>query len=525
MSTLLPTGMMDTMIKPNGIHPLITSRKIYHLCIKILVVLVTTILMVLSTIPLFPTSELTSQNSFTEFEAYMNERIPTIMAAYQIPGATIAIVKDYEILWSNAYGYADLASKTAMSIETPMRVQSISKSITAWGVMKLVKDGLLDLDAPVTQYLKTWVFPPSEFDIQAVTARLLLTHTAGLPIGDFYNFYSPTDEIPTLRESLFNEAVLLKEPGQSFYYSNVGFNLLELIIEDVTGYDFNEYMTSEILLPLEMHASNFTWSETFDPPVPTGYNLAGKPIPVYVYPEKGSGGLFAPVEDIAQFVIAEMQSESYSIPVLSPFSINSMHQPMVHELGMYSLVFDGYGFGHYIEVLPDKNVSISHGGQGTGWMTHFQAVPQTGDGIVILTNSQRSWPLIAYLLSDWASWNALPDPGMQKIILGIRLLAGITSILWFAFIWIVSSFLINLYQKSLIFSPLSRKSRSRSISIILSITIIGVLLWSAMQDYLFLTSVFPISAIWLGTSSFSLAMMNLISNLFVVKQTNRVFSE
>ena len=69
-------------------------------------------------------------------------------------------------------------------------------------------------------------------------------------------------------------------------------------------------------------------------------------------------------------------------------------------------MFEAYGFGHYIETLPNGLRSVSHGGQGNGVMTHFQTVPETGDAIVILTNSQRSWPFIAYLLSDWAQWRA-----------------------------------------------------------------------------------------------------------------------
>ena len=119
---------------------------------------------------------------------------------------------------------------------------------------------------------------------------------------------------------------------------------------------------------------------------------------VYLYPSKASGGLFATARDIARFAAACMNENS----VLSGESIKLLYAPQSHKIGIYGLIFEAYGFGHYIEKLPNGALSVSHGGQGNGIMTHFQAVLETGDAIVILTNSQRSWPFIAYVLSDWA---------------------------------------------------------------------------------------------------------------------------
>ena len=138
-------------------------------------------------------------------------------------------------------------------------------------------------------------------------------------------------------------------------------------------------------------------------------------MPVYLYPSKASGGLFATAKDIARFVAAGLKET----PVLNSESVKQVYQPVSHEIGIYGFVFNAYGLGHYIEKLPNGMSSVSHGGQGNGIMTHFQSVPETGDAIVILTNSQRSWPFIAYVLSDWAQWRAFPSVGMGKIIWGI----------------------------------------------------------------------------------------------------------
>src|SRR5690554_5779584 len=104
-----------------------------------------------------------------EFEAHMDERIPTMMKLYGIPGCNIALVKDGEIAWTEGYGYADVKSGRALTTDTPMSVQSITKSVTAWGVMRLRERGLIDLDTQVSQYLKIWQFPLSDYPAEKIT--------------------------------------------------------------------------------------------------------------------------------------------------------------------------------------------------------------------------------------------------------------------------------------------------------------------------------------------------------------------
>jgi CubicO group peptidase (beta-lactamase class C family) len=124
------------------------------------------------------------------------------------------------------YGYADVASGRELTVNTPMSVQSITKSVTAWGVMRLVEKGLIDLDAPVSQYLKSWRFPQSDYPTENITTRQLLSHTAGMPLGDFTNVYSPGETMPSNRDVMTREAVLTREAGTGFSYSNTGYNLI-----------------------------------------------------------------------------------------------------------------------------------------------------------------------------------------------------------------------------------------------------------------------------------------------------------
>jgi CubicO group peptidase (beta-lactamase class C family) len=434
-----------------------------------------------------------------EFKAHMDECIPTLMKLYGIPGCSIALVKDGEIAWTEGYGYADVESGRALTTDTPMSVQSITKSVTAWGVMRLREKGLIELDAPVSQYLKSWQFPFTDYPTDKITVRQLLSHTAGMPLGDFTNVYAPGDTMPSNRDVMTAEVVLMREPGKGFSYSNTGYNLLEILIEDVTGQGFSEYIHKEILLPLGMENAFFDIDTAANPYPPTGYNLREEPVPVYLYPSKASGGLFATAHDIARFAVAGLKEN----PVLSIESINRMYQPELYKVGIYGLIFEAYGFGHYIEKLPNGALSVSHGGQGNGIMTHLQAVPETGDAIVILTNSQRSWPFIAYVLSDWAQWRGFPSVGMGRIIWGHYGLCVVIGMLISESLLVILRLVSTSYQQ--------KRAGFKLLRVGAAFILLGVLIWCACKKYLFITSVFPVLSVWLGGTAFVFSIVLLLS--------------
>lgn len=272
-------------------------------------------------------------------------------------------------------------------------------------------------------------------------------------------------------------------------------------------------MEQEILIPLGMTESSFEWDAAFDPAVPMGYNLKSEEIPVYVYPEKASGGLFATAEDIAEFVLAGMPDDRQD--VLSTKSINHLYTPMAKNLGMYSLVFDAYGLGYYMEYLSSGQLAVSHGGQGTGWMTHFHSMPETGDAIVILTNSQRSWPFIAYVLSDWAEWNGFSSVGMEAILMGQRVLWGVIGLIWFAVFLQLLRLAEGLIFKKRRFAPFSTEFRFvRTVQFVLFVVLSTVLIWCLSQPYLNISSIFPRASEWLGISISALTAILLLSALF-----------
>jgi CubicO group peptidase (beta-lactamase class C family) len=156
---------------------------------------------------------------------------PLIMAALNVPGAAVAVVRDGENVWSTGYGLASVREGTEVSADTVFQVGSISKTLTAWGVMHLVETGQVSLDAPIESYLTRWAFPPSAYDSSGATVSRVLNHTTGLNRVDGYPL--PGDQpLPSLEEHLDGNngggqgLRIDMEPGRQFNYSNAGYTLL-----------------------------------------------------------------------------------------------------------------------------------------------------------------------------------------------------------------------------------------------------------------------------------------------------------
>ena len=447
----------------------------------------------------------------------MGQQIPRWMNKYGVPGVTIALIDNGMISWSEAFGMADLDEEVLMTTKTICRVESISKSVTARGVMKLVERGSLSLDDPLVKHIHSWQFPPSDFDVHSITIRQLLAHSSGLSLGTLGNEYSPNESKPSLRESLSKEVKMVSKPGRVFNYSNTGYHLLELLIEDITGHTYSDYMREEILKPIGMTNADFEWSENFMTPVPNGHELNGKPVPVYVYSEKAAGGLFANVEDVARFVSFGMVGDYY-VPenVLSEKSIHELYDPVTETAGVYSLVSEYYGLGHFIETISGGQKAVFGGGQGHGWMTHFHLLPDTGDGIVILTNSSRSWPLIANILSLWSDHNGIDSVGMELIGQAGTAFLILNIFILMLCVLITARILYGMYAGRRIFSIDLRKfSLFQYVCLFLSLILAAVLIWIHSQDYLFLTSIFP------GTGEFFIFILWCITLVLLLSMLIR----
>ena len=453
-----------------------------------------------------------------EFITHLEAAINRGMHAGDIPGVSVLLVREGEPIWSQAFGYADREQDVALSTQHVMMAHSISKSVSAWGVMRLLDQGLIELDDPVLDYLGGWQFPDSPYDARAVTVRRLLSLSAGMPLGPIGVHYAPEEATPPLKAGLVRDSVrLFREPGSGFAYSNSSFALLELLIERVTGRAFTAYMETEVLRPLGMHTASFAWDPAWE--VPLGYRIDGTPVEPFLYPNRASGGLFATIHDLGRFaaVTATAPSNAAESPVLSPAARTEMYAPQVPIPGVFGVVADSYGLGHFLEELSGGHTAAWHGGQGLGWMTHFHAIPETGDAIVILTNSQRSWPFMARILGDWSRWIGLGPVGMSRITGVVTTMRILVGLLFLFALWRTLTVLLDL-ANGLRRLALGRfgKIQRRHIELLVALAMTATVVWASQQEYLFITSVFPRETPWFAGSLIVTAGALAFSALFPV---------
>ncbi len=202
---------------------------------------------------------------------------------------------------------------------TVFQVASLSKWISAFGIMKLVEDGKLDLDAPVSKYLTRWQLPPSEFNNEAVTVRRLLSHTAGLTDGLGYSGFETGTPVQSIEQSLTkasdadegkNGRVYVGiEPGSEFKYSGGGYTLLQLLVDEVTDQSFASFMKESIFEPLGMIHSTYVWDDRSTYLLAEFYNSNGTKSKQYRYAALAATSLYTALSDLELFFQAHVEGK------------------------------------------------------------------------------------------------------------------------------------------------------------------------------------------------------------------------
>ena len=325
------------------------------------------------------------------FEGEPTWNIISRMEFYQIPGVSIAVIKNSEVLWSKTYGFADLDSKTPVRSNTLFQVASMSKPVSAYAALKEVELGKLKSNVDVNLYLKSWKIPENDWTKgENVTLKNIVSHTAGLTVSGFPG-YRITDPIPTAVEVLSglkpaNTPMVYvdKLPGSNFRYSGGGYTVLQQMLVDIEGKDYGSIMEEKVLSPLGMKNS------TFAQPLPeskrqfaaTAYTMDGKKVEgrYHVYPEQAAAGLWSTAEDYARFVIDIQRTlNGKSSLVISKKMAEEFTSPYIEPI---------IGLGVFLE---DYNGSsyFCHGGWNEGFSSYFIGNKTSGDGVVILTNTNK----------------------------------------------------------------------------------------------------------------------------------------
>ena len=191
--------------------------------------------------------------------AILQERIPKLMKEAAVPGVSLALIRGGKTYWVGNFGVRDAKSQQTVTEDTIFEAASLSKPVLAYGALKLVDQGKLDLDAPLTRYLPK-LYIEGDARLEMITARYVLSHRTGFP-----NWRGDGNPL-TIRFT----------PGERFSYSGEGFVYLQKVVEQLTGESLNDYMTEAVFAPLGMTSSSYVWRADYDSRTAAGHDGAGQ---------------------------------------------------------------------------------------------------------------------------------------------------------------------------------------------------------------------------------------------------------
>ena len=319
------------------------------------------------------------------------------MKHYKVPGVGIAIIHNFSIEWTKSYGVLENGNNTPVASNTIFSAESVSKSVTALTTMNFVDRGFITLDEDVNDKLKSWKVPKNKYTAdKKVTLRWLLTHVAGINRPE-NGFDIEGNTVPSTAQVLLGElpaknlpATVESIPGEKYNYSNFGFIIIQQLLEDIAGKPFYEIVEDTVFNPLSMNSSTFKLplSEKLMCRTARPHDNNGNPGELSFHPSAlGQGGMKTTPSDLALFALGIMSAyNGEPSTVISEKSAKLMLTPefSVDPVGFGG--FNGLGLGIFL-CCSDNDLYFSYaGGSFAGMMCVLIALPEKGQGAVIMTN-------------------------------------------------------------------------------------------------------------------------------------------
>ncbi|MBN1291316.1 MAG: serine hydrolase [Candidatus Latescibacteria bacterium] len=324
-------------------------------------------------------------------EAWIEAQI----AYKDVPGMSVGIVYDQEMIWSKGFGNADRANKTPASPATIYRIASISKLFTSVAILKLRDEGKLQLDDPIKKHLPWFNIKNNFPDAPVITIRHLLTHTSGLPRESAFPYWTDF-KFPT-REQIIDKLPEQKTvyPSETKWkYSNLGLTIAGEIVAAVSGEPYEEYIHKNILNPLFMTSTSVQIGNEHKKRLATGYGRRMPDGSRAIMPFTDSKGitpaanLSSTVEDMAKFASWQLRlRENGGTEILKSSTLKEMQRVQWLLPNWQS----GWGLGFSINHTADRDL-IGHGGHVAGYTTQIKISPEEKIGVIVMTNADDGNP-------------------------------------------------------------------------------------------------------------------------------------
>jgi CubicO group peptidase (beta-lactamase class C family) len=353
-----------------------------------------------------PLTSIGDEGEGLSLSAHLTER----MSDLKVPGVGVTVVEDFEPAWSRSYGVREVDSEDRVTHTTPFEIGSTTKLVTAIAALQLVEQGKIGLDDDANDVLVNWKIPDSHSTVdEKVTLRRLLNHTSGIPAT---NFGWDDGTTPTLKQVLCGAAPARNEkvevattPGRDHAYSNLGYVVIQQMVEDVIGKPFQELIQHSLLEPLGMSHSAFDLPGLNDP-VCHPHDGEGAAHPISLHPSAlAQGGLLSTPEDLAKLAMDLMNgSEGRNSQLLRTNTIQCMMQPDPElDIAKWSGFTDGQGLGLFLLGRGKEMKFLAPGLNLPGATGLIIAWPSRGFAVTLTTNALNGQMLQIEILNSIAN--------------------------------------------------------------------------------------------------------------------------
>jgi CubicO group peptidase (beta-lactamase class C family) len=351
-------------------------------------------------------AEITRLDESTVDTAVLTRQIDALTRAASVHGLTVTIFNDAEPVYTRGFGFADQRAGKPLRTDTEIYGASLSKAVFSVLVMKLVEQGVLDLDKPLQEYVSTplvenrgtsWHEDLSDLRsdprYQRITARMSMSHTTGLP---GWRWFEPDQKLR-----------IHFEPGAMFSYSGEGMTFLQIVIQKITGKPLEQLMHEHVFGPYGMTMSSYTWQPRFEADYAVGHASDGK-----VYPKDKDNAPRAPstlettTDDYVRFMTAVLRRQG-----LTEASWKEMFKPQVRirsrtqfgpgaseTTSANDAIELSYGLGWGLQRTPYGWGAFKEG-HGDGFQHYSIIYPEKKLGVLLMSNSDNAESIFGHLLA------------------------------------------------------------------------------------------------------------------------------
>jgi CubicO group peptidase (beta-lactamase class C family) len=331
-------------------------------------------------IAILSAAPLAGQDRFGEVRRMIHEKIRD----GGVPSVAVAVAQHGKIIWEEGFGWANREERIAATEHTMYSMASISKPITATGLMTLVQAGKIDLDKPLNDYLGDAKLVARIGDVKDATVRRVANHSSGLPLHYQFFFSNIPFHKPSDDETVLRYANLVTIPGEHYQYSNLGFGILGFIVSRVSGETFPEYMREAVFAKLGLTHMSVDIGPGLDKFQAIRYDETGAPIPFYDFDHPGASAMYSSAHDLVRFGMFHLKDHLQDqSQILSDASLDEMHRPSMKTSTKDD---DGYGIGWASHTRPDGYKVVEHSGGMPGVRTDLMLVPSEDLAVVVLEN-------------------------------------------------------------------------------------------------------------------------------------------